>query len=84
MRPVSADSARAGAADTGVVINGEMRLAGASYSRAELEEIADKQGLMGLRAIGNGIGAKGRSINELINSILKQQGNLEEPEPVTA
>lgn len=43
------------------------------YDRAELEEIADRKGLSGLRAIGNEYGVKAKSIPALIDSILDAQ-----------
>lgn len=43
------------------------------YDRAELEAIADKKGLSGLRAIGNEYGVRAKSIPALIDSILEAQ-----------
>lgn len=42
----------------------------ARHTREELEEIADKQGISGLRAIADPLGVKGRGIAELISEIL--------------
>lgn len=41
-----------------------------SYTREQLEAIADKEGISGLREIADPLGIKGRSINELIGEIL--------------
>lgn len=45
-----------------------------SYTREELEAIADSTGLKGLRKVGDGLGIKGKSIPELIKRILNKQG----------
>ena len=45
-----------------------------TYTREQLEETADKDGIGGLRAIGEKYGVKGRGIVELITEILKAQG----------
>lgn len=44
------------------------------YSREQLEAIADKDGINGLREVGAEFGVKGRGIQELIADILKTQG----------
>lgn len=44
-----------------------------SYTRESLEAIADKEGIAGLRAIGERYGVKGRGIGELIAEILAAQ-----------
>lgn len=74
-RAMNSDHDRVKGVDKVVVINGEAKLTAANFSREELEEIADKEGLAGLRKIGTPLGAKGRSINELIAEILERQGN---------
>lgn len=43
------------------------------WSVEALHDIADKEGIKGLREIGNALGAKGRAIPELIEDILKVQ-----------
>lgn len=43
------------------------------YTREELEAIADKSGLQGLRDIGDAIGVKAKSIPALIDKILSKQ-----------
>jgi hypothetical protein len=43
------------------------------YTRAQLEAIADKRGIDGLRSIGESKGVKGRSVVELIDKILGAQ-----------
>lgn len=46
------------------------------HSKADLEAIAEKKGIAGLRAIAEPLGEKGRSINELIKEILKAEAKL--------
>lgn len=46
----------------------------AKLTREELEGVADRDGIAGLRAIADGYGVKGRGILELITEILKAQG----------
>lgn len=46
------------------------------YSRAELEAIAANDGIGALRPIGDKLNVKGRSISDLVNSILKAQAQL--------
>ncbi len=43
------------------------------WSEESLMAIADDQGIKGLRAVGDPMGAKGRAIPELIDNILKAQ-----------
>lgn len=43
------------------------------YTRESLEAIADKEGIAGLRVIGERYGVKGRGISELIEGILAGQ-----------
>lgn len=45
-----------------------------TYSREQLEAVADSEGLRGLREIGDAVGAKGKSIPELIERILDKAG----------
>lgn len=45
-----------------------------TYTREYLEAIADRDGLRGLREIGDLVGAKGKSIPELIERILDKAG----------
>lgn len=44
------------------------------YTREQLEEVADKNGIAGLREIAEPMGIKGRGIAELISEILAAQG----------
>ncbi|EMA2752288.1 hypothetical protein U2H75_003022 [Escherichia coli] len=44
------------------------------FSREKLEEIADLEGIAGLRVIGNRLGVKAKGIVEMIEGILKAQG----------
>ena len=53
------------------------------YTLAELEAIADKDGIKGLRDVGSPLGVRGTSINGLIEEILRVAGKEEEmPEGV--
>ena len=53
------------------------------YTLAELEAIADKDGIKGLRDVGSPLGVRGTSINGLIEEILRVAGKEEElPESV--
>ncbi|HGG9109455.1 TPA: hypothetical protein ACJJYX_004347 [Enterobacter cloacae] len=45
-----------------------------TFSREELEAVADSEGIAGLRQIGNELGVKGKGIVEMIEGILKAQG----------
>lgn len=45
-----------------------------SHTRESLEAVADAEGILGLRAIAESYGVKGRGIVELISEILKAQG----------
>lgn len=47
-----------------------------SYTKEELEEIADKDGIKGLREVGDTLGVRGRAIPELIDDILTAQEKL--------
>lgn len=49
---------------------GQVKIA---YSRAQLEAIADKRGINGLREIGESLDVKGRAVAELIDKILEAQ-----------
>jgi len=44
------------------------------YTREELESIADKQGITGLRVIGDEMGVKARSVPEMIDRLMEKQG----------
>ncbi|AMB48268.1 hypothetical protein [Methylobacterium sp. AMS5] len=46
------------------------------HSKEELEAIAEKKGIGGLREIGDVLKVKGRSINELVKEILKAESKL--------
>ena len=45
-----------------------------TFTREELESIADNEGIAGLRVIGNQVGVKAKGIVEMIEGILKAQG----------
>lgn len=47
------------------------------YTREELEVVVDKNGLTGLREIGNELNVKAGSINDLIDRILEVAGQVE-------
>lgn len=54
-----------------------------TYTKAQLEEIADKGGIAGLREIADPLGVKGTSIAKLIDAILmKQVGQAPEAAPL--
>lgn len=73
-RNMGADDERAQGVDRGVMgADGAVRLAGEFYTRDQLEEIADKKGIAGLRDVARAWGVKGRSINEMITEILTAQ-----------
>jgi len=44
------------------------------YTYDELSAIADKEGIAGLRKLGDTVGVKGKSIVEIIDGILAKQG----------
>lgn len=50
------------------------------HTREELEALADKEGIVALRAIGDKFGVKGAAIAKLINSIMSAQAGLPEGE----
>lgn len=80
-RDIDADHERVAATAQGVPVgeHGEIRLAVERYTREELEEIADRRGITGLRDIAAPYGVKGRSITELINEILQAQNAGDPP-----
>ena len=82
-RQIDADHERVAAADTGVAAgsHGEMRLVAERYTREELEALADRRGITGLREIAAPYNIKGRSINELIGEILEAQAKSETVAP---
>lgn len=51
------------------------------YTAAELEEVADKKGIKGLREIADPLGVKGKSIGELIHEILAKNPKVEPAAP---
>lgn len=52
-----------------------------TYTQKELEVIADKKGIAGLREIADPMGLKGTSIGKLIQSILDHQSGVAFEEP---
>lgn len=58
---------------------GEVRVAGSLHTREELEAIADRKGLAGLRDVAKAWGVKGRGIAELIRDILEAQSKASPP-----
>jgi hypothetical protein len=83
-RSINADDERVLAAGQSVSVgeHGEVRLAVERYTREELEAVADRRGITGLRDIASPYGVKGRGITELINEILQAQ-NKGDPAPAT-
>jgi len=61
---INADQAQPSTAPTAVT---------KQYDRADLEAIADKDGIKGLRAIGDSLGVKNNSVTGLIDEILAKQ-----------
>lgn len=55
-----------------------------TYTKEQLEEIADKDGIKGIRMIGEPLGLRANSISELIGKILAVAGKKPEQEPVEA
>lgn len=47
------------------------------YTEAELQTIADEQGIKGLRVIGDKLSVKGRAIPEIVREILEAQSKIE-------
>lgn len=72
-RDMPADAERVAAFDKAFQIEGDIKLGIDHYTRAELEEIADKQGLAGVRELARAAGGTGRSILECINVVLSMQ-----------
>ena len=62
------------------IMSGSAQESAKAYTQAELEAIADKDGIAGLREIGDSIGVKSTSIGGLIEAILAKQS----PAPVVA
>lgn len=46
-----------------------------AYTREQLESIADKEGIAGLRKIGDALNLKGTSVAKLIDAILANRGS---------
>lgn len=53
-----------------------------TYTKEQLEEIADKDGIKGIRMIGDSLGVRGNSIADLIAKIMAVAGKKPEQEPV--
>lgn len=49
-----------------------------TFTREQLEELADKEGIAGLRNIGSQYGVKGRSIVEIIDELVALAGESQE------
>jgi hypothetical protein len=73
-REINADEALAMIINANQAQESAFAMAAKKYGRAELEDIADKQGIKGLRAIGDAIGVKNNSVTGLIDDILAKQG----------
>lgn len=65
------------AAGTGGADQPNSNVDGVKYTRADLEAVVEKDGFTGLRAIGEGVGVKANSINNLIDAILEVAGVAE-------
>lgn len=79
LRSVPANNVQVLAVGSGVLVEGELVPASSRYTRADLEEIADKRGLTGLREIANPMGVGARAINDLIERILETQASVDAP-----
>lgn len=75
IKHTTADAPMVKAMDTGIFVDGEIKSATQRFTRAELEDIADKQGLAGVRAIANAVGRTGRSIAQCVDAVLEAQGD---------
>ena len=79
-KAITADDELLVAVDRVVQVGGEIRLVATTFTREELEEIADKKGLQGLREVAiQHPGVKGRSITDLITGILDASSRPTEP-----
>jgi hypothetical protein len=84
--PILTDSVETTQVNPGEITNPEVTLsAGQSQvaaqdftelTRADLEGIADAQGINGLREIGEKFGVKGKAVSEMIDKILAAQASL--------
>lgn len=74
MRHTPGDDPSVQAVGKSVVVDGEVRQVSDRYTRKELEEIADKRGLAGLRDIAGPWGVSARSIGDMIKRIIEAQG----------
>ena len=54
----------------------DIAYAGLAYTEVQLAEIADAEGISGLRMIADGLGIKGNSIRGLIDAIVNATGTL--------
>ena len=70
---LAADDIRVTDFDRSHQLDGETKLALDHYTREQLEAIADKEGLAGVRELARQRGGTGRSILECIESVLKNQ-----------
>jgi len=66
--------------DTAVTTpDGSTKLSGELLSREELEDIADRKGIAGLRDVAKAWNVKGRSVSELIGDIVEAQDRARNP-----
>ena len=72
--PTSAELAGAGRVHVPEPELGDSVPDGKVWTREELEGVADKRGIKGLREIAAGFGVAGKAIGDLIGAILAKQG----------
>lgn len=58
----------------------EEKAPSAGHTFESLAAVADKKGIAGLREVGAEMGVKGRSVNDLIDAILKKQAEKQKSE----
>ena len=68
------DAAYLETVDRGLHVNAEGSPTDARYTREELEAIADKEGLAGVRELARRWGRTGRSVRDCLDAILDAQG----------
>ena len=76
-RELNADDDRVVKFNQSFQLDGETKIGIEHLSREELEAIADKDGLAGVRELARKWGGTGRSINECIEAVLRGQANAQ-------
>ena len=73
IRTTPADDSQVNAVGRAIMVDGEIKEAATLYTRKDLEEIADKRGLAGLREVAAQWNVSARAINDMITRILEAQ-----------